>query len=334
MKLKLSDLGVNYGNFEAARDINLNIEANEFFTLLGPSGSGKSTIMRAITGFNTISQGQILLDNHEISQLPPEKRAIGMVFQNYALFPTMNVYDNIAYGLKLQKMSTQAIAARVEAVTRMVQLSSDNLKKGISELSGGQQQRVAIARSLAPNPSLLLLDEPLSNLDARLRVELRKELKRLQRELKMTIIYVTHDQSEALTLSDHIAVIHNGRVEQIGTPKAIYQTPKTEFVANFIGEINLLSSAIVSHLDTSSWQEDAHYYIRPEHLSFEAGEIAINGTVLTKEYYGVNYSYTIAIPGGTMDILADTQFEYQLDDMVTLFFNRAHVLEFVGGTHG
>lgn len=265
MKLALNDVTITYGTHAAVQHVTMAIPEKSFFTLLGPSGSGKSTIMRAITGFNTVSQGEVQLDGQNITYFPPEKRAIGMVFQNFALFPTMRVYDNIAYGLRLQKLTKQAIDARVKEVAEIVQLPSDSLEKEISALSGGQQQRVAIARSLAPNPSLLLLDEPLSNLDARLRVALRRELKRLQNLLQMTIIYVTHDQSEALTLSDQIAVVNDGRIEQIGTPQAIYQTPATAFVANFIGDINRLGPQLVTNL-ALTLAPQAQAYIRPEHL--------------------------------------------------------------------
>lgn len=330
MKLELSNLAITYGNFEAVRDVNFNIAENEFFTLLGPSGSGKSTIMRAITGFNTVSQGTIMLDGEDITTLSPEKRAIGMVFQNYALFPTMSVFDNIAYGLKLQKQTKKQIAQRVHEVAEMVQLPLDGLQKGISELSGGQQQRVAIARSLAPNPSLLLLDEPLSNLDARLRVELRKELKRLQRELKMTIIYVTHDQNEALTLSDHIAVVHDGNIEQIGTPKEIYQTPQTDFVANFIGEINQLTPMMVDELNLGQSTEQSKYYVRPERLTFGDGEYRLAGQIVNKEYYGAHYNYTVKVADALLDVLAETQFDFELADQVTVAFDAKDILVLPG----
>jgi len=330
MKLELSNLAITYGDFEAVRDVNLHIAENEFFTILGPSGSGKSTIMRAITGFNTVSQGSIVLDGEDITKLSPEKRAIGMVFQNYALFPTMSVYENIAYGLKLQKQTKQQIMQRVHEVAEMVQLPLDGLQKGISELSGGQQQRVAIARSLAPNPSLLLLDEPLSNLDARLRVELRKELKRLQRELKMTIIYVTHDQNEALTLSDHIAVVHDGNIEQIGTPKEIYQTPQTDFVANFIGEINQLTPTLVTNLQLVQNSEPVHHYVRPEDINFERGSYQLHGQIVNKEYYGAHYNYTIAVADALLDVLAETQFDFEPADEVTIYFDAKHVLVLPG----
>ena len=329
MKLALNDVTITYGTHAAVQHVTMAIPEKSFFTLLGPSGSGKSTIMRAITGFNTVSQGEVQLDGQNITHFPPEKRAIGMVFQNYALFPTMRVYDNIAYGLRLQKLTKQAIDARVKEVAEIVQLPSDSLEKEISALSGGQQQRVAIARSLAPNPSLLLLDEPLSNLDARLRVALRRELKRLQNLLQMTIIYVTHDQSEALTLSDQIAVVNDGRIEQIGTPQAIYQTPATAFVANFIGDINRLGPQLVTTL-ALTLAPQAQAYIRPEHLTLDSGDFTISGVVREVEYFGSGYRYTLLALDTELTLITAPQALYAIGAAVTVYFNRSDVVVVAG----
>ncbi|VMG03752.1 ferric cations import ATP-binding protein FbpC [Streptococcus pneumoniae] len=204
--ITFKDIQIKYNDFIAIDNLNLTINEGEFFTFLGPSGCGKSTTLRALVGFLEPSQGQILVDNQDITNLDPEKREIGIVFQSYALFPTMTVFDNIAFGLKVKKVSPEIIKAKVHEIAKKINISDEQLNRNISELSGGQQQRVALARALVLEPKILCLDEPLSNLDAKLRVSLRKELKRLQKELGITTLYVTHDQEEALTLSDRIAV--------------------------------------------------------------------------------------------------------------------------------
>nr|VNQ16973.1 ferric cations import ATP-binding protein FbpC [Streptococcus pneumoniae] len=220
--ITFKDIQIKYNDFIAIDNLNLTINEGEFFTFLGPSGCGKSTTLRALVGFLEPSQGQILVDNQDITNLDPEKREIGIVFQSYALFPTMTVFDNIAFGLKVKKVSPEIIKAKVHEIAKKINISDEQLNRNISELSGGQQQRVALARALVLEPKILCLDEPLSNLDAKLRVSLRKELKRLQKELGITTLYVTHDQEEALTLSDRIAVFNNGFIEQVGTPYDIY----------------------------------------------------------------------------------------------------------------
>ena len=212
------DIQIHFGSFHAVKNFNLEIREGEFFTFLGPSGCGKTTILRALAGFISPSGGRIFLKDKDITDMPIEKRGIGMVFQNYALFPTMTVYENIAFGMKVRKASRAEIDAEVRDIARKVDLKETQLSKKVSELSGGQQQRVAIARALVLKPSILALDEPLSNLDAKLRVQLRNELKELQKQFGITTIYVTHDQEEALTLSDRIAVFNNGNLEQVGTP--------------------------------------------------------------------------------------------------------------------
>ncbi len=228
-----------YGQTLACSDINLRVEDGQFFTFLGPSGCGKTTILRLIAGFIAPSSGAIFLNDVNITSLEPEKRNVGMVFQNYALFPFMTVIENIEYGLKVQKRPKSQIKEKAERYLSMVGLEGME-SRHVSELSGGEQQRVAFARSLAIEPKVLLLDEPLSNLDARLRDNMRAELKRLQTQLGITTIFVTHDQTEALTLSDQLAVFNQGRCIQTGTPEEIYQNPQDSFVAQFIGETNLL----------------------------------------------------------------------------------------------
>ena len=232
-----------YGDFTAVNGISLNIEQGEFFTLLGPSGCGKTTLLRMIAGFNTVDGGEICFDEQVINNLPAHKRDIGMVFQNYAIFPHLNVADNVAYGLKARKVPKEQIVPRVDEALKMVQI--DQLKtRQPNELSGGQQQRVALARAFVIEPGVLLMDEPLSNLDAKLRVQMRTTIKKLQRRLGITTIYVTHDQEEALAISDRIAVMKEGNIMQIGRPEEIYRKPANPFVANFIGVSNFVDCTV------------------------------------------------------------------------------------------
>ena len=261
--IELKDIVVKFGDFEALHNINVNVKEGEFFTFLGPSGCGKTTTLRTITGFIEPVSGTVSVNNQDITHVPIEKRNIGIVFQSYALFPTMTVYDNIAFGLKLKKLKKPEIDQKVREIARKVDLSDEQLKKAVSQLSGGQQQRVAIARALVTGPSIICMDEPLSNLDAKLRVQLRNELKKMQREFGITTIYVTHDQEEALTLSDRIAVFNKGFIEQIGTPNEVYNHSKTEFVCNFIGDINRLEVEVASAMKLNPAQ---HHFVRLERI--------------------------------------------------------------------
>ncbi|WP_079527675.1 ABC transporter ATP-binding protein [Halobacillus hunanensis] len=236
--VNLSTITKQFGNVTAVRDLDLLIEEGEFFTFLGPSGCGKTTTLRMIAGFYYPTHGKVKFNNKDMTTVPPEKRNTGMVFQNYALFPHMTVFENVAFGLRVRKISKAETRKRVEDVLKKVRLES-YIQRQVSQLSGGQQQRVALARALVIEPDILLLDEPLSNLDARLRDEMRTEILRLQREYGITTIYVTHDQVEALTMSDRIAVFKDGKCQQMGTPTDIYNEPVNDFVAEFIGETNL-----------------------------------------------------------------------------------------------
>jgi|Deesub1362A_J573_1020465.scaffolds.fasta_scaffold00012_118 spermidine/putrescine ABC transporter ATP-binding subunit len=235
VRIKTVNIVKRFGNFVALRGVSLEIKDGEFFTILGPSGCGKTTFLRSIAGFERVDEGKIFFDDEDVTYLPPHKRNTGMVFQNYALWPHMTVYDNIAYGLKVRKVPKEEIDKRVKEVLKMVHLEGME-KRTPHQLSGGQQQRVALARALVINPRVLLLDEPLSNLDAKLRLEMRAELKRLQKQLGITTIYVTHDQEEAMSISDRLAVMDIGVVKQVGTPEDIYNRPSDAFVANFIGQ--------------------------------------------------------------------------------------------------
>ena len=242
--------------FYAVHDVSLDIEPGSFVTLLGPSGCGKTTTLRMIAGFESPDAGEIYLGDEAINALTPNKRDTAMVFQSYALFPHYNVYDNVAYGLKLRKVPKDEIKRRVMAILDLVELTGMEGRM-TNQLSGGQQQRVALARALVIEPSVLLFDEPLSNLDAKLRVSMRTEIRRIQQRVGITAIYVTHDQSEAMALSDQIIVMKNGVVEQMGTPQEIYYHPKNEFVADFIGEANFLRG-------TMTGRENGHAVIRVE----------------------------------------------------------------------
>ncbi|AKG33554.1 ABC transporter ATP-binding protein [Paenibacillus durus] len=304
--ITFKDIHIQLGNVSVIPKLNLHIREGEFFTFLGPSGCGKTTILRSLVGFIKPTSGQILLGSQDITNVPIEKRGISMVFQSYALFPTLNVYENIAFGLRVKKIPSSRLDIEVRDIAQKVDLSEEQLFKKVSELSGGQQQRVAIARALVLKPSILVLDEPLSNLDAKLRVQLRNELKSLQKKFGITTIYVTHDQEEALTLSDRIAVFHQGAAEQVGTPQEIYNHSATEFVCNFIGSSNLLDP-VITEGPLKPWAEpNKNVYIRNEKVSlqpFPDSEtvVALKGRIVEQEFYGVYTKYTIETAGyGTL----------------------------------
>ena len=307
--IRLNDIVVKFGDFTALHNINVHVKEGEFFTFLGPSGCGKTTTLRTITGFIQPVSGSVVVKDKDITHVPIEERNIGIVFQSYALFPTMTVYDNIAFGLKLKKLRKPEIAQKVNDIAKKVDLSEEQLKKAVSQLSGGQQQRVAIARALVTEPSIICMDEPLSNLDAKLRVQLRNELKQMQKDFGITTIYVTHDQEEALTLSDHIAVFNKGVIEQIGTPNEVYNHSATEFVCNFIGDINLLGSEAVSALNRAGGRVHpaARNYIRLEriHVNVEPkpGNVVLEGVVDSREYYGLYIKYYIKAAGQTIKVI-------------------------------
>ena len=334
--IELKDIVVKFGDFEALHNINVNVKEGEFFTFLGPSGCGKTTTLRTITGFIEPVSGTVSVNNQDITHVPIEKRNIGIVFQSYALFPTMTVYDNIAFGLKLKKLKKQEIDQKVREIARKVDLSDEQLKKAVSQLSGGQQQRVAIARALVTGPSIICMDEPLSNLDAKLRVQLRNELKKMQKDFGITTIYVTHDQEEALTLSDRIAVFNKGVIEQIGTPNEVYNHSATEFVCNFIGDINRLETPLVQYLNDRSAGLDTakHNYIRLERLHVNVqprdGELVLDGVVESREYYGLYIKYYINVEGQTLKVIEknDGVNIYEPDQKVSVVINPSHVMAY------
>lgn len=243
VSVECRNIRLSYGKTEVLKDINLIIEPGEFFALLGPSGSGKSTLLRVIAGFNQHQSGQLLVDGKDIGNIPPHKRNIGMVFQSYALWPHMNVWDNVAFGLVERRLPKAEIQSKVKTALNMVGLQ-DFGKRRPNELSGGQQQRVALARTIVIEPQVLLLDEPLSNLDQKLRVQMRQDLLALQRRLGITTIFVTHDQEEAMTTADRMAVMDQGIVQQIGAPTTLFDYPCNPFVANFVGTMNMLEGKV------------------------------------------------------------------------------------------
>lgn len=304
----IKDAVKRYGDFTALDGVSLNIEEGEFFTLLGPSGCGKTTLLRMIAGFNSIEGGDFFFGDKRINDVPAHKRDIGMVFQNYAIFPHLTVRDNVAYGLKARHISAGDINRRVDEALKLVQIEHLSQRKP-NELSGGQQQRVALARAFVIEPSVLLMDEPLSNLDAKLRVQMRSVIKKLQRRLGITTVYVTHDQEEALAISDRIAVMKDGHIMQIGTPNEIYAKPLNPFVAGFIGVSNFMDCTVKNNgevcIDGAStvviplrrqYEGSARISARPEQLLF--AERGMPGTVLFSTFLGDFIEYEVQLKGG------------------------------------
>ena len=334
--IRIDDIVVKFGDFTALHNINVHVKEGEFFTFLGPSGCGKTTTLRTITGFIEPVSGTVTVKGKDITRLPIEERNIGIVFQSYALFPTMTVYDNIAFGLKVKKVKKAEIDKRVREIARKVDLSDEQLAKAVSQLSGGQQQRVAIARALVTGPAIICMDEPLSNLDAKLRVQLRNELKKMQKDFGITTIYVTHDQEEALTLSDRIAVFNKGVIEQIGTPNEVYNFSKTEFVCNFIGDINRLSPEIIQKLADAGADVDVqkNNYIRLErlHVNVEpkAGQLAVEGRVENREYYGLYIKYYIDLGGQVVKVIEknDGVNIYEAGQTVTVVIDPSDIMAY------
>lgn len=333
--VKFENIEIKYGDFVAIENLNLDIKEGEFFTFLGPSGCGKTTSLRALVGFLSPSKGKVYVGDKDVTNLPGEKRNIGMVFQSYALFPTMSVYDNIAFGMKVKKASKTEIDQKVHEVAAKIKITESQLKKNVSDLSGGQQQRVALARAIVLEPKILCLDEPLSNLDAKLRIDMRMELKRLQKELGITTLYVTHDQEEALTLSDRIAVFNNGYVEQVGTPYEIYNESKSEFVCDFIGDINRLKGELLSEVNTQSGANldtNKTGFVRIERCISEekAGYVKLTGKVEEAEFSGVLTKYVLECHGQELKYLEknDGRRLYQKNEQIDLYINPQDIMQF------
>lgn len=333
--VKFENIEIKYGDFVAIENLNLDIKEGEFFTFLGPSGCGKTTSLRALVGFLSPSKGKVYVGDKDVTNLPVEKRNIGMVFQSYALFQTMSVYDNIAFGMKVKKASKTEIDQKVHEVAAKIKITESQLKKNVSDLSGGQQQRVALARAIVLEPKILCLDEPLSNLDAKLRIDMRMELKRLQKELGITTLYVTHDQEEALTLSDRIAVFNNGYVEQVGTPYEIYNESKSEFVCDFIGDINRLKGELLSEVNTQSGANldtNKTGFVRIERCISEekAGYVKLTGKVEEAEFSGVLTKYVLECHGQELKYLEknDGRRLYQENEQIDIYINPQDIMQF------
>ncbi len=332
---------------EVIPQLDLTINNGEFLTLLGPSGCGKTTVLRLIAGLETVDSGRIMLDNEDITHVPAENRYVNTIFQSYALFPHMTVFENVAFGLRMQKTPAAEITPRVMEALRMVQLETFAQRKP-HQLSGGQQQRVAIARAVVNKPRLLLLDESLSALDYKLRKQMQNELKALQRKLGITFVFVTHDQEEALTMSDRIVVMRDGRIEQDGTPREIYEEPKNLFVAGFIGEINMFNATVIERLDEQRVRANVegrecniyvnfavepgqklHVLLRPEDLRVE--EInddnhaeGLIGYVRERNYKGMTLESVVELENGKMVMVSeffnedDPDFDHSLDQKMAI----------------
>lgn len=305
-QIELRDINKSFGDQKVLKSINLDVEKDEFLTLLGPSGCGKTTTLRIIGGFEMPDTGSVFFDGVDITTLPAYKRKVNTLFQKYSLFPHLNVYENIAYGLRIKKVKEEEIKKEVGEMLRLVNLQGFE-KRDVESLSGGQQQRVAMARALINRPEVFLLDEPLSALDLKLRKEMQKELKRIQREVGITFIFVTHDQEEALTLSDRIVVMKDGVIQQIGTPMDIYNEPINDFVADFIGESNIVEGVMHKDFDVTFSghrftcvdfdfrpEEPVDVVIRPEDVELTSPEEGmLKGTVESIVFMGVHYEMII-----------------------------------------
>ena len=343
----LAGIGKGFDGKTVISDLNLTINNGEFVTLLGPSGCGKTTVLRLIAGLENVDTGRIHLENIDITDVPAENRHVNTVFQSYALFPHMTVFENVAFGLKMQKTPADQITPRVNDCLRMVQLEEFAQRKP-HQLSGGQQQRVAIARAVVNKPRLLLLDESLSALDYKLRKQMQNELKALQRKLGITFVFVTHDQEEALTMSDRIVVMRDGKIEQDGTPREIYEEPKNLFVAGFIGEINMFSATVIERLDEQRVRADVegrecniyvnfavekaqklNVLLRPEDLRVD--EInddnpveGLIGYVRERNYKGMTLESVVELENGKMVMVSeffnedDPDFDHSLDQKMAI----------------
>jgi putative spermidine/putrescine transport system ATP-binding protein len=316
--IRLVELRKRFGDLAAVDDVSLDIAAGEFFSMLGPSGSGKTTTLRLIAGFERPDGGRVELAGVDVAARPPYERDVNTVFQDYALFPHMSVRDNVAYGLKVRKVARAERATRVQEALELVRLPDVGDRKP-AQLSGGQRQRVALARALVNRPRVLLLDEPLGALDLKLRVEMQRELKRIQHELGITFVYVTHDQDEALSMSDRLAVFNEGRVVQAGTPAEVYERPASEFVAGFVGVSNVLA------------RDGVRFTVRPEKIRLlplegqHDGLVVESGTVRDTSYMGASTRYEVELDRGGDLIVAQQNLETSHDEARRLRGQRVNV---------
>jgi iron(III) transport system ATP-binding protein len=356
-ELLLEGISKKYGRVEAVKNVDLTVENGKIVSILGPSGCGKTTTLRIIAGLAMPDSGRILLGGKDITYLPPEKRNMGMVFQNYAVWPHMNVFENVAFPLRSKKMSKEEIDRRVKEALEMVRMY-ELRERYPHQLSGGQQQRVALARALAVYPEVVLLDEPLSNLDARLREEMRIEIRELQRKLKFTAVYVTHDQLEAFTISDKIAVMNAGRIVQVAEPKELYFNPSNEFVANFLGKLNIIEGDVeeilgdsiiivrtpagrikakIGHRWSGNLKGTVLVGIRPSSFRVLSKEIVgsennvIAGVVVSSIFLGEMYEYRVEIDGGKILTVTSSE-ELKEGDVIYLEFSPEKVQVLKQGT--
>ncbi len=339
VSITFSDVVKKYGDNVIIPDLSLSVRKGEFFTLLGPSGCGKTTLLRMVAGFNSIEGGKIAFDGQVINDIPPAKRNIGMVFQNYAVFPHMTVRQNVGFGLTNRGLNKQEINQRVDAILETVKIT-EFASRMPDRLSGGQQQRVALARAVVIHPNVLLMDEPLSNLDAKLRIEMRNAIKLIQKEVGITTVYVTHDQEEAMAVSDRIAVMDKGVIQQVGTPKAIYQRPANLFVANFIGRSNTLEADLrmdgqpsltfyngykvpYAYLrpDVKASQK-VKVSVRPEEFVLEKNGMGIEGEILSSVFLGLNTTYFVKLfNGNTVEIVEESSISSILESGTKVFLS-------------
>ena len=330
--IDLKDVTVSYGDNTVLENLNLYINEKEFITLLGPSGCGKTTTLRAIAGFVKPDSGDIIFEGKRINDLPPHKRKVNTIFQRYALFSHLNVYENIAFGPQLQKKSKSEVRKIVADMLSLVNLKGFE-KRPINSLSGGQQQRVAIARALANNPHVLLLDEPLGALDLKLRKDMKRELKNIQQELGITFIYVTHDQEEALSMSDTVVVMDKGKIQQIGTPEDIYNEPVNAFVADFIGESNIVDAIMIDDFTVTfggvkfkcldkgfDKNEFVEAVIRPEDIQIvqPGASASLTGKVTSVTFKGVHFEILVDV-GGFIWMIQTTRDDVKVDDVIGMY---------------
>lgn len=319
LKVQIQGVTKKYSNGDGVENISLEIYEGEILTLLGPSGCGKTTILRILGGFNEIDTGKVMIDGRDVAHLVPEKRPTAMVFQSYNLWPHMNVFENLAFGMKLRRIPKAQIKTDIAKMLELLKMSGTE-KKYPSQLSGGQQQRIAIARSLLLKPSVLLLDEPFSALDAKIRMQMREELKKLQSELNITVMFVTHDQEEAMALSHRIVVMDKGKIAQIGTPTEIYDRPCSKYVASFIGEMNFING------------EDAQLAVRPEDIKICTGNTSrLKGTITSMMILGHFVSVHIDYEGQDLKAFVPRSVSQELHEGMSISFDLEKYLSYKKG---
>ena len=338
--IDIEHLSKKFGDFTALSDVSIDVQPKEFVTLLGPSGCGKTTLLKLISGFLEPTDGVIKIGGLDVTHVPPEKRDTALCFQSYALFPHLTVKENLEFGPRQKKISSSERKARIDDVSEKLDLTAQ-LDKLPNQLSGGQQQRVSLGRALTMRPSVILFDEPLSNLDAKLRDQVRIEIRRIQKEYGLTAIYVTHDQAEALSMSDRIVVLNDGRVEQVDSPERLYYAPKTRFVADFIGDANIIKAEVENkkntlynlklgevNLDINSSKnlnKSISVALRPEKINIDNDkkENSLSGKIISASFVGNSYQYITSTSVGKIYVISnDTINNFKLDDEVFLSFNK------------